>query len=102
VCDGSPLAAALIVGRVSNGGSTSPSVVAAGEGDPSDRRARHVLRRWTSHGSEDDPPRSDVVLVGGERGTDPALGATRPVASVLPWTTLASGVEIRLPGGSGD
>jgi hypothetical protein len=40
VGDGSPLAATLIVGRGSRGGSTSPSGVTAGEGDPSGWRAR--------------------------------------------------------------
>jgi hypothetical protein len=50
-----------------------------------------VLRQWPSHGLEGDPPSSDVCLGGGERGTDPALGAACLVMSALPWTTLALG-----------
>jgi hypothetical protein len=74
VCDESPLAAVLIVGHGSRGGSTSPSVVIVGEGDPSKRRALCVLRWWPSHGSKGGPSRSEVCLVGGEHGVDPALG----------------------------
>jgi hypothetical protein len=102
VCDGSPLAAMLIIGHGSRGGSTSPSVVTAGEGDPSERRAMRVLRWWPSHGSKCSPQSSDVYLVGGERGADPALRAARPMASALPWMTSASGAEIRSPNRSGD
>jgi hypothetical protein len=100
--DGSPLEAALIVGHGRRGGSTLPSVVAASDGDPSERRALHVLWRWPSHESEGGPLSSEVRLVGGECGTDPTLVTARPVASALPWTTSASGVEIGSPGGSRD
>jgi hypothetical protein len=102
VGDGSPLAAVLIVGRGSTGGSTSPSVVATGEGDTSEWRALCVLRQWPSHGSEGGPSSSDICLVGGEHDTDLALRAERPMPSALPWTTSASRVEIRSPGGYGD
>jgi hypothetical protein len=94
VGDRSPLAAVLIVRCGSTGGSTSSSVVAAGEGDPLERRALHVLRRWPSHGSEGGPPSSDIRLVGGERDADPVLRVAHPMASALPWTTSASGAEI--------
>jgi hypothetical protein len=77
-------------------------VVVAGEGDPSERRALRVLRRWPSHGSKGDPPSSDVCLVGGDHDADPALGAERPMASALPCTTSASEAEIGSPGGSGE
>jgi hypothetical protein len=40
---------------------------------------------------------SDVHLIGGEHGADPALEAARPVASALPWTTSASQAEIGRP-----
>jgi hypothetical protein len=102
VGDRSPLVAALVVRRGSNGGSTLPLVVVVGEGAPSEQRALHVLWRWPSHGSEGVPSSSDIRLVGVERGADPALGGSHPVASALPWTTLASGVEIGLPDGSRD
>jgi hypothetical protein len=101
VGDGSPLTAMLIVERGSRGGSTSLSVVAAGEGDPSEWRALCVLRQWPSHGSEGGPPSSDIRLIGVERVADLALRAARPMASALPWMTSASWAEIGSPGGSG-
>jgi hypothetical protein len=100
--DGSPLAAALIVGRGSRGGSTSSSVVIVDEGDPSERRALRVLRLWPSHGSEGSPLSSNVCLIGGERGANPALEAARPMVSTLPWTMSALRAEIGSSGGSGD
>jgi hypothetical protein len=48
------------------------------------------------------PPSRDVCLRGGERSTDPALGAMRPMASTLPWMVLGSEVEIGSPNGSRD
>jgi hypothetical protein len=85
VGDGSPLAATLIVRRGSRGGSTSPSVVTAGEGAPSEQRALHVLRRWPSHGSKGGPPSSDICL-----------GVARPVASTLGLRVWRSGRPVDL------
>jgi hypothetical protein len=99
---GSVLAAALIIGRGSRGGSTSLLVVATSERDPSERRALHVLRQWPFHGSRGGPPSSDVRLVGGEHDADPVLKDARPVASALPWTMSASRAEVGSLGGSED
>jgi hypothetical protein len=102
VGDGSLLAASLIIGCGSRGGSTLLSWVVAGERDPSRRRARHRCSPWGYVSCGGGPPSSDIRLRGGERGTDLALGVARPMASALPWMTSASGVEIRSADGSGD
>jgi hypothetical protein len=85
VGDGSPLATTLIVGRESRGGSTSSSVVAAGEGDPLEWRALRILRRWPSHGSKGGPPSSDICL-----------GVAHPVASTLGLGVWRSGRPVDL------
>jgi hypothetical protein len=102
VGDGSPLAIAFVVGCGSRGGLTLLSGVVASEGDPLGQRAWCGCspRGYTS--CDDDPSNCDVHLGGGERGTNPTLGAACPMASALLWTTSASREEIRSPDGSWD